>query len=221
MKNIILLFIYPLFACSILADTWHTWRHREHATDVTSITDGLKYDLGYEIDSGDIFVCINDSGASIPSDWIKIGVGSVPYSGAIQDVNLGNFDLTATELTTTKINTNTAIPIDAYYSPIITDQVTTGAVTVNWDDSNIHRIILDNGVNTITMTNPKDGLRGLIILIQPSSGAAGTVTFSPVPKSPGGILPTLTATNGATDIVCLVFSNTDNKYFITNGLDFK
>ena len=95
---------------------------------------------------------------------------------------------------------------DGYYSPEVTDTVVAGAVTVNWATSLNHYIVLGNGVNTITMINPAAIAGYRLILKQPASGAAGTVTFSPVPKANRGTLPTLTTANNSLDVIYLNYS---------------
>lgn len=108
-----------------------------------------------------------------------------------------------------------------YYSVEKTDTVSSGAVTVNLNDGNVHYIVLDNGANTVTLSNPKAGGRYLIYVKQPASGAAGTVTFSPTPLSPGGVLPTLTTTNGALDVITLSYSGVLSQYVLGYSLDLQ
>lgn len=124
-------------------------------------------------------------------------------------------------ITIESIVSSEAIPITSYYSPLKTDTVSAGAVTVDFDDGNAHYIVLGNGANTITLANPDSGANYKIYLKQPASGSAGTVTFSPVPLWPSGIAPTLTATNAALDIVYLGYDGTASKYDADVSLDVK
>jgi hypothetical protein len=49
----------------------------------------------------------------------------------------------------------------------------------------------------------------LLELKQPASGAAGTAVFPSNVKWPNGVAPTLTATNGQTDIVTFYYNGTN------------
>ena len=122
---------------------------------------------------------------------------------------------------TKTITSDESINITSYYSGLKTDTVVAGAVTVDFDDSNSHYIVLGNGANTITLANPESGANYKIYLKQPASGAAGTVTFSPVPRWPSGVAPTLTVTNAAMDIVYLGYEGTISMYDADINLDVK
>lgn len=116
-----------------------------------------------------------------------------------------------------------AVNIKAFYPSCKTDTVAAGAVTVNWDDGNVHYIVLPSGATTITLSNPSENGSGSykIFLKQPSSGAAGTVTFSPVPLYSSGIAYTLTVTNSALDMVALIWEPITEKYLSDVMLDIK
>jgi hypothetical protein len=111
-----------------------------------------------------------------------------------------------------------------YYSTEVRDSCTIAAAstaTVNWATSNVHWVALDSGANTLTLTNPGNGGRYLLLLKQPSSGAAGTVTFSPVPLWPSATAPTLSTTNNYLDIVTLAYSGIEAKYVGAAALDLR
>ncbi len=107
-----------------------------------------------------------------------------------------------------------------YYSAKCTDTVTTGAFTVDWNSGNVHYVVLDNGANTATFNNPKDGSRYLLIVMQPSSGAAGTISWPGTVAWPSGSAPTLTATNAKVDIVAFVYDGTNTKYYGSSSLNY-
>lgn len=88
-----------------------------------------------------------------------------------------------------------------------TRQTTT--TTLDWNNGNCLAITLANNDQTFTFANPKTGGRYLLELKQPASGAAGTVTWPSTVKWAGGTTPTLTATNGRTDIVTLYYNGTN------------
>ena len=99
-----------------------------------------------------------------------------------------------------------------YYSTEYTDTIVAGAATIDWNNGNAHYIVLGNGTNTLTLANPKALGRYLLIVKQPPSGAAGTVTFSPVPLWSGGSAPTLTTSNNAIDYYTFAYSTALTKY---------
>lgn len=93
-------------------------------------------------------------------------------------------------------------------------------IAVNWDNGNVQRIVLANGAQVITLTNPKPGARYTLILKQPASGAAGTVTWPASVSWPSGVTPTLTVTNGKVDNISFVYEGTDAKHFGSYGLNY-
>ena len=100
-----------------------------------------------------------------------------------------------------------------YYSSIYTT-----TTTLNWDNGNVKTITLANGGQTFTFTNGKSGARYMLILKQPASGAAGTVTWPGTVKWPGGTPPLLTPTNGKVDITTFVYDGTN--YYGGCSLDY-
>lgn len=96
----------------------------------------------------------------------------------------------------------------------------TCTVTLDWNNGNVQYIVLANGAQTFTFANPKDGARYVIILKQPSSGAAGTVTWPGTILWAGGSAPTLTATNNKVDVVTFVYDATNTKYYGLSALNF-
>jgi hypothetical protein len=93
----------------------------------------------------------------------------------------------------------------------------TTTVTLDWNKSNVQEIILANGGQTFTFANPQSGGRYVLILQQPSSGAAGTVTW-PTIKWTGGVAPTLTATKNKKDVISIIYDGTD--YLGTTSYNF-
>ncbi len=85
----------------------------------------------------------------------------------------------------------------------------TCTITLDWNNGNVQTITLANSGQTFTFANGKSGGRYLLELKQPASGAAGTVTWPGSVKWSGGTAPTLTATNGQTDIITFYFNGTN------------
>jgi hypothetical protein len=82
-------------------------------------------------------------------------------------------------------------------------------VTINWANGNVQYVQLASGANVVTFTGAQSGGRYLLELKQPSSGAAGTVTWDANVKWSGGTAPTLTLTNGQTDILTFYYNGTN------------
>ena len=81
------------------------------------------------------------------------------------------------------------------------------SVDANWNDGNVQEVTLANSDQDFDPNNPKAGATYILKLTQPASGAAGTVNWNASSATvywPGGTAPTLTATNGAVDIVTLI-----------------
>ena len=83
---------------------------------------------------------------------------------------------------------------------------------VDWNAGNTQSITLANGGQTFTFANPKDGARYRLILKQPATGAAGTVTW-PTIAWVNGTLPILTVANGKVDIITLIYDGGAGVYY--------
>jgi hypothetical protein len=89
----------------------------------------------------------------------------------------------------------------------------TTTTTLSWNNSNVQYIQLATGAQTFTFSNPIDGGRYVLVLKQPSSGAAGTVTWPAAVHWSGGSAPVLTITNNAVDVVSFVYDGTNTTYY--------
>lgn len=101
-----------------------------------------------------------------------------------------------------------------------TEQHDQTGVTIDWNNSNVVYATLVSGSQIFTPTNPKSGATYILYLRQPASGAAGTVDWNSLALWSGGTAPTLTATNGATDVITLIYNGTGAKYYGTSVLNF-
>ena len=73
---------------------------------------------------------------------------------------------------------------------------------INFNQSNVQQAILASGTNDfdITPTTEKAGATYILVIKQPAAGAAGTIDWtagSATVTWPGGVAPTLTATNNS------------------------
>ena len=96
----------------------------------------------------------------------------------------------------------------------------TTTTTLDWNNGNTQYIVLANNGQTFTFANPKDGARYALILKQPASGAAGTVTFPAEVIWPGGVTPILSTTNEKTDVITFLYDGTNNVYYAGYTLNY-
>jgi hypothetical protein len=94
--------------------------------------------------------------------------------------------------------------------------------TVLWDlsASPIASVQLQSGSNILTVLNAVAGAPpNRLTIVQPTTGAAGTVTWPGNFVFPGGIAPTLSTGNSAVDMLDFV-SNGTNIYLRVLGLNY-
>jgi len=144
---------------------------------------------------GSQFLTMNQNGSAIDT---KVSIGAATVGTEMLEVD-GNCKITG----------------QGY-----TEQHDQTGVTIDWDNSNVVYATLVSGSQTFTPTNPKSGATYILYLRQPGAGAAGTVDWNSLALWSGGTAPTLTATNGATDVITLIYNGTSTKYFGTSVLNF-
>ena len=97
----------------------------------------------------------------------------------------------------------------------------------DWNNGNVQESTLTSGSSDFDPSNPKAGATYILKLTQPASGAAGTVNWDNIGaaniKWPGGTEPTLTATNGAVDIITLICTDSTGQgvYYANATLDMQ
>ena len=96
-----------------------------------------------------------------------------------------------------------------------------GNATVDWNNGNVQYIQLASGANTFTPSNPQDGATYILQIKQPSSGAAGTITWGASVKWPAATAPILSTTNDYIDIVSLIYNGTTTHYYAAATLDLR
>jgi len=99
-----------------------------------------------------------------------------------------------------------------------TDVAAAGAVAVNFATGPNHRIVLGNGAHAITISNPEDGATHKVKLIQPASGAAGTVTLAGATFKPATV--TLSSTNSAWNILVMMFDSVSETVSVAVSEEF-
>jgi hypothetical protein len=106
---------------------------------------------------------------------------------------------------------NTVLTVAGQFNIKPSNHSAAGATeTIDFAVSNEHTVILDENV-TLTLSNPVDGGRYTIILIQDGTGT-NTVTWPAAVKWPGGTAPTITATADKADLVTLYYYGTGSVY---------
>ena len=93
--------------------------------------------------------------------------------------------------------------------------------TIDWNNGNVQYIQLASGANTLSLSSPKSGATYILQVKQPSSGAAGTITYPTSVKYPGGTKSVLTTDNDAIDIITLIYNGTTTHYYASATLDLK
>lgn len=87
---------------------------------------------------------------------------------------------------------------------------TTGSFTPDWNDSNVQTMVLSATTTVNNPSNIKVGATYILILKQPDAGDVYDVgTWGSKYKFPGGVLPTLTATNGKADVITIIAYSAD------------
>lgn len=93
--------------------------------------------------------------------------------------------------------------------------------TFDCEGGNTHTGTLDSNV-TFTLSNPPaTGKLGTITMILTADGTSRTITWPGSVVWPGGVAPTMTATNGKRDIITLITTNAGTTWFgIVVGQNF-
>jgi hypothetical protein len=125
----------------------------------------------------------------------------------------GRLDVTGTIDATSRIGIGTTSP--AHALDVVGSMYSrryAATVTIDWNGGNVQSLTLANGSNTLTFSNGQDGGKYILILKQPASGAAGTVSWPVTVRWPGGTAITLTTTNAKTDYIGFIYNGVDSKY---------
>jgi len=139
----------------------------------------------------------------------KVGSLTLNYIPKMGAATLGNstiFDNGNVGIGTTNPPSTSKLEINGSYNSAEIDPSGTNSFTVNWALGNYQYIGLGTGANTITLTNPTPGMRSILVIKQPSSGTAATVTWASSPTAglirwKSGTAPTLSTTSGYADVV--------------------
>ncbi len=151
--------------------------------------------VGYGSSSNDQFSIVNDEHGQNVNLWTT-NSGGTTVKGLEID---GNQDVTVS-------NGNLEVAGQAYST---THTLTAGTtVTPDFDNGNVQTVTLGQATTLANPTNLKDGATYIVIVKQPA-GANHTLAFGTAYKFEGGTAPTITAANGATDVLTFVSDGTN------------
>lgn len=116
------------------------------------------------------------------------------------------------------------IDLKDYAEIVSSPAISSGSVTLNFENGNVFDVTLDENLTTMTLSNPPaSGDSGSFTLILTQDGTGGrTVAFPASFKWAGGAAPTLTTTANAVDIITGVTLDGGTSYQVfAAGLDVK
>jgi len=93
-----------------------------------------------------------------------------------------------------------------YYSDLHDNGNSGTAKTINWSNGNVQKLTLNSASCTLTLSNPKNGGRYLLVLVQDGTGNR-QITWPGTVKWPGGSAPALSGANKV-DVISLVYDGT-------------
>lgn len=96
----------------------------------------------------------------------------------------------------------------------------TTTTSVDWNNGNVQYIQLASGAQSFSFANGKGGARYALILKQPGSGAAGTVSWPGSVAWPAGSVPTLSAANNKVDLVAFVYDSANSTFYAAAATNF-
>lgn len=109
-----------------------------------------------------------------------------------------------------------------YSETVAMNATATGAVTIDYDNGNIHQLTLTGDISGLTISNPPgSGKAGnlSLLLIQDATGGR-TISWPASVQWVGGNAPTLSSSANAVDMVNLVTTDGGTHYYATALLDF-
>ena len=106
-----------------------------------------------------------------------------------------------------------------YYSPMYDHAAAGTDEDINWNDSNEHRVLLDENV-TFTFSNPVHGGRYVVVLVQDGTGG-NTVTWPASVIWAGGTAPVITADANAVSLCTFMYDSNTSKYLGAYNLDLR
>lgn len=100
--------------------------------------------------------------------------------------------------------------------------ISTGTLTLDLQTATMFDVALTSNVTTLTISNiPTSGTTGSFLLFLTADGTARTVNWPASFKWPSGTAPSLTSTNGKTDVIsCITDDAGTTWYAFISGQNF-
>jgi hypothetical protein len=114
------------------------------------------------------------------------------------------------------------VQLKDYYEIRAAPTISSGTLTLNLNDSNIFDVSLNGNITTMTVSNVPSGTvaTGFTLLLT-ADGTLRTVTWPASFKWPGGSAPSVTSTNGKTDVYSFItLNNGTNWYGFVGGQNY-
>lgn len=174
---------------------------------------------------GSLSIVNADISAAAAIDATKIADGSVTNTEFQKINNLDQQLATTNTPQFTRLglggaaDSSAALKITGQYYAALYDAGTSGtAKTIDWNNSNA-QILSMTGNCTVTLNNPKDGGRYVLILTQDGIGGR-SMTWPATVLWSNNAAPSLTPSPGKSDLVVVMYSATLGKYLATMTSNF-
>jgi hypothetical protein len=86
------------------------------------------------------------------------------------------------------------------------------STTIDFNNGNVQSLTLASGANVVTFANGQDGGKYILMIKQPPSGGAGTISWPATVRWGNGTAPVFTTTNAKTDYIGFIYNGVDTKY---------
>jgi hypothetical protein len=101
-----------------------------------------------------------------------------------------------------------------YAETYTTPAISSGTLTLNLENGNVFRVTRNANISTLTISNPAaSGNACSFTLIFDANGTSYTITWPAAVKWPGGTAPTITTTNGRSDMFVFYTNNAGTTWY--------
>jgi hypothetical protein len=163
----------------------------------------------------------NDIDAPSNTNSNQLTIGNLIYGSGIDGtgttLSSGNIGI-GTASIDTKLEVNGAMMANTMVNKSFYTVASATNVTVNWNNGNKQKILLETNPVNFTFTAPSAGVGSFSLVLKQDGGGSKTVTWPASVKWPGGTAPTLSTAPNKVDIVTCIYDGTD--YFCQIGIDF-
>jgi len=151
------------------------------------------------------------SGLTINSSVVG---GSTAAAGTFTTLTATTADSGTTTVTALALGTQaaTSSAVMVAYGQYFANEYT-ATTTLSFANGNVQYIRLTSGAQTLTLQNPKAGGRYMLILQQPASGAAATISWPSTVSWSDGTAVTLSTDANDVDIIGCVYSGVTARFY--------